>query len=139
MKAANDMQYAILGLGVFGSTIAKSLSMQGCEVIAIDKNMDRVDHLSDIVTIAIKGDFTNIDVLRNAGISECDVVIITVSTSLEDSIMAILNSLELGVPRIISRAMNKRYQEILMKIGSHEVICVEKVMGKQIASTLLTK
>lgn len=139
MKARKDLQYAVLGLGVFGSTIAKTLSMHGCEVIAIDKDMESVQRLADIVTIAIKGDITDIEVLRSAGVEECDIAIVAVGSHLEESIIAVLNAIDLGVPKVIAKAKNKRYKEILEKVGAHKVIRPEKEMGVVVANTLLNE
>ena len=68
-------QYVILGLGIFGSTIAKTLSQYNHEVIAIDKDLACVDRVSDFVTQAIQADFTDIDQLRAIGIQDCDAAV----------------------------------------------------------------
>ncbi|MFV0382047.1 MAG: potassium channel family protein [Breznakia sp.] len=139
MKKANELQYAILGLGVFGSTIAKTLSSYDCEVIAIDRESDCVHRLADIVTLGVRGDITDINVLRNAGVADCDVAIIAVGTHLEESLMAVLNAKELGVPKIIAKAKNKRYKEILLRVGADKVVRPEKEMGVVTAKSLLNK
>lgn len=139
MKNKNEKQYAVLGLGVFGSTIAKTLSSYNCEVIAIDENMESVQRMSDTVTMAVKGNITDIQVLKNAGVEDCDIAIVSVGSHLEDSIMAVLNLLELGVPYIVAKAKNKRYMEILKKVGAHKVVRPEKEMGVVVAKELLNE
>lgn len=130
-------QYAVLGLGIFGSTIAKTLSDANCEVIAIDKDIESVQRLADTVTSAVKGDITDIDVLRNAGVGECDIAVVAVGSHLEESIMAVFNVREIGVPFVVAKAKNKRYMEILKKVGAHKVVRPEKEMGVVTAKSLL--
>ncbi|MDF9824496.1 trk system potassium uptake protein TrkA [Breznakia sp. PF5-3] len=132
-----NKQYAILGLGIFGSTIAKTLSNANCEVIAIDKDIESVQRLADCVTSAVKGDITDIEVLRNAGVGECDIAVVAVGSHLEESIMAVFNVRELGVPFVVAKAKNKRYMEVLKKVGAHKVVRPEKEMGVVTAKSLL--
>ena len=90
--------YAILGLGIFGSTIAKTLSEYNCEVIGIDKDITCVERVSEFATQAVQADFTDIDQLRAIGVEDADVAVVAAGSRLEESIMAILNLRELGVP-----------------------------------------
>lgn len=132
-----EKQYAVLGLGVFGSTIAKTLSKFNCEVIAIDLDMECVQRLADIVTQSVRGDITDINVLRNANVGDCDVAIVAVGSHLEQSIMAVMNLKELGVPIVVAKAKNKTYKQILEKIGADKVVRPEKEMGVVTAKGLL--
>lgn len=134
-----EKQYAVLGLGVFGSTIAKTLSQFNCEVIAIDLDMDCVQRLADVVTQSIRGDITDINVLRNANVGDCDVAIVAVGSHLEQSIMAVMNLKELGVPIVVAKAKNKVYKQILEKIGADKVVRPEKEMGVVTAKGLLNR
>jgi trk system potassium uptake protein TrkA len=84
-------QYAVLGLGIFGSTIAKTLSEYNCEVIALDKEVTCVDRASEFVTQAVLADFTDIEQLRAIGIGDCEVAVVASGSRLEESIMAIMN------------------------------------------------
>lgn len=139
MAKKQDLQYAVLGLGIFGSTVAKTLSRYNCEVTAIDVNMDCVQRLADTVTSAIQGDITDIKVLRNANVQECDVAIVGLGSHLEASILCILNLKELGVPYIVAKAKNKSYMQILQKIGADKVVRPEKEMGVVTAKGLLNR
>ncbi|OCN04725.1 potassium transporter Trk [Erysipelotrichaceae bacterium MTC7] len=130
-------QVAVLGLGVFGSTVAKTLSNHGIEVIAIDRNEEAVERIADIVSVAIKEDITDLEVLSSAGVGDCDVAVIAVGTQLEVSVMSLLNCLELGVPQVIAKAKNKRYEAVLRKVGAHKVIRPEKAMGVLTANLLI--
>lgn len=131
--------YAILGLGIFGSTIAKTLSEYNCEVIGIDKDISCVERVSEFATQAVQADFTDIDQLRAIGVEDVDVAVVATGSRLEESIMAILNLKELGVPYILAKAKNKMYMQILLKIGADKVVRPEKEMGERVAKTLLSR
>ena len=85
MKKYTDRQYAVLGLGIFGSTVAKTLSRYNCDVIAVDSDIKCVNRMADIVTQAMQCDITDIDQLRAAGIQDCDVAIVSMGNHLEES------------------------------------------------------
>ena len=129
MKKYKDRQYAVLGLGIFGSTVAKTLSKFNCEVIAVDTDIKCVDRMADIVTQAIQCDITDINQLRAAGIQDCDIAIVSMGSHLEESVMAIINLKELGVPYIVAKAKNKRYMQIFKELGANKVVRPEKEMG----------
>lgn len=135
----SQKQYVILGLGIFGSTIAKSLSEYGHEVIAIDKDLACVDRVSDYVTQAIQADFTDLDQLKAIGIQECDAAVVATGSHLEESIMAIMNLRELGIPYVLAKAKNKKYMQILEKIGADHVVRPEKEMGERVAKKLVSR
>ena len=135
----NNRQYVVLGLGIFGSTVSKTLSKYNCEVIAIDKDFDCVQRVADTVSVAIQGDITDINVLKNANVGECDVAIVATGSHLEESILCVMHLKELGVPYVIAKAKNKSYKQILEKVGVDRVIRPEKEMGVQTAKMLLNK
>lgn len=139
MKKIMNRQYAVLGLGIFGSTVAKTLSSYNCEVIALDNDARCVDRMADIVTQAMQCDITDIDQLRTAGIQDCDIVIVSMGSHLEESVMAIINLKELGVPYIVAKAKNKRYMQIFSELGANKVVRPEKEMGEQVAKSVLGK
>lgn len=131
--------YAVLGLGIFGSTIAKTLSEFNYDVIALDKEISCVDRASEFVTEAVQVDFTDIEQLRAIGVGDVDVAVVATGARLEESIMAIMNLRELGVPYILAKAKNKTYREILLKIGADKVVRPEKEMGERVAKQLLSR
>lgn len=137
MKKAINRQYCVLGLGIFGSTVAKTLSMHNCEVIAVDSDPKCVNRMADIVTQAMQCDITDIDQLRAAGIQDCDIAIVSMGSHLEESAMGIINLKELGVPYIVAKAKNKRYMQVFLELGANKVVRPEKEMGVQIAKSLL--
>lgn len=132
-------QVVVLGLGVFGSTITKTLSQYGCEVVAVDKDQECVQRVSEFATKAVIGDITDKQFLIDLGIEEFDVGIIAIGNHLEESLLGVLNLKEIGIPYIIAKAKNKRFKAILEKIGADRIIRPEKEMGERLARTILRK
>lgn len=126
----------VLGLGLFGTSIARTLADYDVDVIAMDKNMDHIEEVVEDVEVAVQGDFTRIDQLTEAGFGECDEVVIAASERLEDSILAILHLITLGVAKITVKTKNVQYREVLMKVGATRVILPEVEMGTQVATML---
>ncbi|MDD6467567.1 MAG: TrkA family potassium uptake protein [Erysipelotrichaceae bacterium] len=131
-------QYAVLGLGRFGSTVATTLAKYDCDVIALDKDMECVERVSRVIEHVACVDFTNLQQLRELGVGECDVAILGSGDHLEESIIALMNLQELGVPYVIVKSKNKRYREILLRMGANEVVLPEKEMGLRIAKNLIS-
>ena len=134
-----EKQFVVLGLGIFGSTLVKTLSQFGREVIAIDKDSENVQRVSEFATKAVIGDVTDIQFLTDLGLDVIDVGIVAIGDRLEDSILATMNLKELGVPYVIVKAKNKRFKVVLERIGADHVVRPEKEMGEKIARTLLRK
>lgn len=132
-----NKQFVILGLGVFGSTIAKTLASFDQEVLAIDKDPECVDRVADFVTKAVIGDITDKDFLSELGVNEFDVGIVAIGDHLEESILGVMNLKELGVNYIVAKAKNKRFMQVLEKVGADRVVRPEKEMGLKIARNLL--
>lgn len=130
---------AVLGLGIFGRTVAKQLSQFDQDVIAIDTNEHYVDEIGDFVTKAAVGDMTDKDFLLAIGIDQCDIVVIATRNNLESSVLAIMHCKKLKVPVIIAKAKNKTFEEVLYGIGATKVITPERDSGKRVASNILKR
>ena len=127
----------VLGLGIFGQTLATELSSFGQDVIALDNNSTTIDFLADQVTKAAVGDITDIDFLRSAGIDTCDTVVIATGEHLESSALALLHCKKLGITNIIAKATNNNYEEVLYGMGANLVITPERSTAKDLASNIL--
>ena len=127
---------AVLGLGLFGSSVARTLAQNGSEVIAIDLNMDHVEEVLDYVYHAIQADFTKIDQLKEAGVSEADTAIVATGEKLEITILGIMNLKKLGIKEVIVKTKNTSYKEVLLKVGATRVILPEVEMGIRLANEL---
>lgn len=128
---------AVLGLGVFGSSICKSLSEFDNEVIAVDIDIENVERIDQYVTSAAVADITNLEALRSLGIENADIGIVATGSNLEATLLACLNLKALGVPKVIAKAKNKTYLTILEKIGVDKVVRPEKEMGEKMARELM--
>ncbi|MCI5700661.1 MAG: TrkA family potassium uptake protein [Lachnospiraceae bacterium] len=131
-------QFAVLGLGKFGFSIAKTLSNAGYEVIAVDRNEDIVQEIADIVTYALKADVTEPGVLKNIGIRNVDAVVVAISENMESSVMATILAKEAGAPYVLSKAGTELHGQILKKIGADEIIYPEQAMGARTAKKLIS-
>ena len=127
----------ILGLGVFGRTIAKQLSEYDCDIIAIDQDEVNVNRIEPLVTKAVIADVTDEDVLKEIGIGDCDTVVVATGSSLEASILAVMHCSKLGVPEIIAKAKNSTTTEILTKMGAQRVVNPEKDTGVRLVKNIL--
>ena len=127
----------ILGLGVFGMTIAKQLSEYDCDIIAVDRDETTVNRIEPLVTKAVIADVTDEEVLKEIGIGDCDTVVVATGSSLEASILAVMHCTKLGVPEIIAKAKGRTTTEILTKMGAHRVINPEKETGIRLVKNIL--
>ena len=128
----------VVGLGIFGSNIAKELFRNGFEVIAIDKNKEMINHIRDFTTKAILADATDKELLEMIGIQPDDVVIVSFGEDLAASTLLTLHLKELKVKDIIVKAPNEDHKRILEKIGATEVIIPEKEMASKVAKSLIS-
>ncbi|TCD46016.1 TrkA family potassium uptake protein [Streptococcus sp. X16XC17] len=127
----------ILGLGVFGTSIAKTLCKYNSNIIAVDNHESQINQLEAILTRGVIGDITDKDLLRSAGIGACDTVVIATGNNLESSVLAVLHCKALGVPKVIAKAKSKTTREVLLKIGADKVISPERETGISLAKHLL--
>ncbi|MGB9681877.1 MAG: potassium channel family protein [bacterium] len=130
-------QYAVIGIGRFGTSVVETLVELGYEVLAIDPEEKNIARVKDISTYSIVVDVTNEKDLKDAGISNVDVAIICLS-DIEANILATLIVKDLGVRYVISRGLNDQHTEILRLIGADLVVTPEKEMGRRIAQRIVT-
>lgn len=131
-------QFAVIGLGRFGSAVCSTLHSSGYEVLAVDKEEKRVTSaLSDqIASHALLLDSTETPALREAGILEFDTVIVAVGSFLAESITTTLNLKDGGVPNVIAKASSETHRKLLNKVGADLVVFPEQEMGQQLARQL---
>ena len=127
----------VLGLGDFGRTVALELCKYGCDVVAIDTNEKKVQSISEEVAFAAIGDFTDVDLLRDVGIANCEIVVIATGTNLESSVLAIMQCKKLGIKQIIAKARSSTFEEVLYEVGVDAVISPERDSGIRLASKIL--
>lgn len=131
-------QFVVFGLGRFGSSLAKTLSDAGYEVMVVDKCEEKVQDISSVVTQAVQADITDIETLYSLGIRNFDVAVVAIGTDMQASVMTTLLLKELGIPYVVAKASTEIHQRVLEKIGADRIILPERDMGKRIATNLIT-
>ncbi len=135
---SKSKQFAILGLGRFGQSIAKTLVDNGCDVLCVDKNIDAVNEMSKYASNVTRADVADVHAMSALGLNNFDVVIIAIGENMEAGIMATLIAKEMGVQNVITKAKNEIQKSILQKVGADRVVLPEKDMGIRIATSLIT-
>ncbi len=129
--------YAVLGLGSFGTSVARTFSQFGMEVLAVDNNKDLVAAVAPDVTYAVEADAASEEELRTLGIEKMDGVIVAIGENMEANIMATLFAKELGVPFVVAKAESEVHAKILEKIGADRVVFPEKEIGERLARNIV--
>jgi len=128
--------FVVIGLGRFGMQVARKLSQQGCEVLALDISGDLVQQLGEVVTQAVIADARDKEVLRSLGVKDFDCAVVAIGDSLSDSVLATLNLKELGVPQIICKAHDETHRHVLEKLGADRVVIPEQENADRLAMSL---
>jgi trk system potassium uptake protein TrkA len=129
-------QFAVIGLGQFGSSVANTLVEKGVQVLGVDIDEAVVREMSEVLTNAVQADATDEKVLKAIGIQEVDVAIISVGENIESSVLIALLLKDLGIKQIIAKVISDQHARILERIGVSRVINPEKDMGKRLANSL---
>ncbi|MCX7678970.1 MAG: TrkA family potassium uptake protein [Spirochaetes bacterium] len=132
-------KYVVIGLGNFGFTLAKSLVESGCEVLGIDISRDAINEAKEFLTHVIIGDASKREVLEALSLKDFDGAVVSIGQKMEPSILISLYLKEIGINRIIVRAITEDHGKILSHIGVSDVIFPERDMALRIAKTLAMK
>ena len=130
--------YAVFGLGRYGTAVAKELASNGAEVLAVDIDEEIINEAAAEIPFCKCADVTDPEVLRQLGISNFDVVIISMATNLEASVMATMLCKEMGVKTVISKCSSDMNCKILSKVGADKVIFPEQESGIRLAKNLVS-
>ncbi|WP_026905966.1 potassium channel family protein [Paucisalibacillus globulus] len=131
-------EFAVIGLGRFGGSICQELSREGMEVLAIDRDEERVNQYKHIASHAVIADSTDETTLKELGIKNIDHVIVAIGDNIQASILTTVVLVELGVKRITVKAQNDYHAKILDKIGADQVVHPERDMGRRIAHSIIS-
>ncbi len=137
-KAKEERQIAVIGLGRFGFNLAVTLEELGCEVLAVDKQMEAVQEIAGKVTHAVQADVIHEDSLKQLGLTNFDIVVISIGSSVQASILAALVIMELGVQKVVAKASSELHRKALEKIGVSRVVYPEKDSGVKLAYNLMS-
>mgnify|MGYP003295164372 CR=1 FL=1 len=133
-----NLNYAVFGLGRYGKAVAKELVDDGAEVLAVDNNEDVVNAASVEIPYCKCADVTDPEVIKQLGISNMDVVVISMASALEASVMATMLCKEAGVKTVIVKCSSEMNCKILSKVGADQVVLPESESGIRLAKNLLS-
>ncbi len=128
--------YVVIGLGRFGTTLARQLCALGADVLAMDVRSDLVQQVANDVTHAVVGDAQDKEVLRALGVRDLDCAIIAIGDDLAASVLTTMNLKELEVPYIICKAHDETHRRVLEKLGVDRVIIPEQENAQRLARSL---
>ncbi|MEK9198388.1 potassium channel family protein [Ureibacillus sp. 179-F W5.1 NHS] len=131
-------QYAVIGLGRFGTSIARKLHEAGQEVLGIDLDEVRVEDAEPYITHGLIADSTDEKALTSIGITNFDCVIVAIGDDIQASILTVMLLKNLGMKKIIAKAVGKRHGQVLEAIGTSWIIYPERDMGERVANQLLS-
>lgn len=130
-------KFAVIGLGIFGMSIARTLAEKGAEVLAVDIDPAPVDLIADDVAYAVAMDSTDKRALQSQNIHKMDAVVVSIGENFEAILLTCVMLKELGVKRLISRASNPMQENILIKLGITEILSPENEVGAAVATRLI--
>ncbi|MFQ6037150.1 MAG: potassium channel family protein, partial [Candidatus Aminicenantales bacterium] len=130
------MKFAVIGLGSFGSNVAKTLYEKKHEVLAVDVDKEKIENVKTFVSNAVHMDAAVKENLQALEIQEMDVVVVSLGPEMEASILTVLYLHELCAKRIVAKALTEDHAKILEAVGATEVIYPEKDMAIKTALRL---
>lgn len=130
-------QFAVIGLGRFGSEVARILSENKYSVIAVDRSESKVKAIADQVSLAVQLDATDEKALREAGIQNVDVAIVSIGENIEASILVVMILKDLGIKKIIAKAISELHGRVLTQLGIRRVVHPERDMAQKVALNLI--
>jgi len=137
VSANPNREFAIIGLGRFGTSLARELATLGCTVLAVDQNRKRVQELAADLDQVIILDATDEEALRAAGVAEFETAVVCIGADFEANILVTSTLKELGCPRVLCKALTPRQRNILLKTGAHMVVLPEHEAGLRLAHQLV--
>lgn len=130
-------QFAVIGLGRFGASLARTLAEAGHDVLGVDLQEERIRPLANVLTHVVQADATDEEVLRSLGIRNFDCCVVTLSSNLQSSVLVTLMVKELGVPLVVAKARDEQHGKVLQKIGADRIVYPERDMGFRLAHNLM--
>jgi len=129
-------QFIVIGLGVFGATIARELTRLGHEVLGLDADEQRVDRLAEEITHAVIADVTDENALVELNAGSYDAAVVAIGRNVEATMLATLQLRELGLQKVWAKALTNQHHRILERLGATRIIAPEHEMGIRISQEL---
>jgi trk system potassium uptake protein TrkA len=130
--------FAVIGLGRFGYSVAETLLKKGCEVLAIDRDEEKIQAISEIATFAVQCDATDERALKDVSTQNVDVAIVSIGENIEASVLIVQTLKDMGVKSIIAKAVAPIQGKILKNLGVNEVIYPERDTAIRVAHRLIS-
>lgn len=130
-------KFAVIGLGRFGSTLARRLGEAGADVIAIDRDEERVSAVRDYVSVALCLDGTDERRLREQGVNEVDVAVVGMGESFESTQLTTVVLKRLGVKRVVVKSVDPLQEKIILRLGADQVVSPENDSAVRLAQVLV--
>ncbi|MFI5718771.1 potassium channel family protein [Nocardia sp. NPDC051750] len=123
----------VVGLGRFGSALARELVTHGSEVLAIDSDPILVQQYSDELTHVAVADTTDMAALEQLGVPDFPHAVVGIGSNMEASILTTSLLADFRIPKIWAKAISRRHGQILERVGAHHVVLPEHDMGERVA------
>ena len=130
--------FAVIGMGRFGQSVVEELIRKGVDVLVIDRDPERIAKMSKIATHAVTLDTTDVQALKEVGISSIDHVVVAIGKDLQSSILTTLILKDLKVARVTVKVQDANHMKIVEKLGADEIIQPEQQSGKRLASKIVS-
>ncbi|MDX9759512.1 MAG: TrkA family potassium uptake protein [Bacteroidota bacterium] len=131
-------RFAVIGLGYFGSNIARELTRQGAEVIAIDNTLSKVEEIKDEVAYAVRLDSTDEKTLRNQGLEDLDGVIVSIGEDFESALLTCVLLLEFGCRNVIVKSTSPIHTRIFKSVGVQNIVAPDLAIAERLAVSLVS-
>lgn len=130
-------EFVVIGLGIFGRTVALNLARSGQVVLAVDIDQDEVNRVAPELDSVIRADTTDEEALRELRLERMSCAVVAIGAqSMEASILTTALLRQIGVPRIVARSLSELHARVLRAVGAHEVVSPEEAMGARLARRL---
>ncbi|MGB0915576.1 MAG: potassium channel family protein [Crocinitomicaceae bacterium] len=133
----NYSKFAVIGVGRYGSTIARRLAEKGAQVFAFDPNEEKIESIKDEVAFAVTLDATDMRALKTQNLDEMDAAVVAIGENFEATVLTCVHLLDIGVKRVIARASGDHQRLILEKIGVTEILTPENEVAYVVREKLL--
>lgn len=133
---AKREQFLVVGLGRFGGALAEDLIAHGHEVLGVDASPKLVQSYAQKLTHVVEADSTDAEAMRQLGAGDFPVAVVAIGTEVEASILTTSVLVDLGVPKIVAKAISEPHGKILSRVGAHRVVFPEHDMGLRVARSL---
>lgn len=133
---ASPHTFAVIGLGTFGSTVARDLTEAGNHVLGIDQADAPASAMADVLRETAIADARDEQALREAGVGQCDTVLVAIGNDLEANIVSVMNVKVIGVKQVWAKAISRTHHRILSRLGVDRVVHPERQMGQRVAQML---